>query len=105
LEVLYNVLNKKVSLGDNIACTVKTIEIEVNSSGEPVNDVSITLDNNLPVYGVQVVSAINLTNLNIYPTSQPFVAYSINQQGKLVINYVSGLQASNKYRLNLIVWN
>lgn len=105
LEVLYDALNKKVTLSDNIACTVRTIEIEVDGNGIPTSNISLALDNKQPILGTQVLSAINLTNSGTYPTGQPFISYSLNSQGRLVINHISGLQANNKYRLNLIVWN
>jgi len=108
LEVLYNTLNKRVTLDENIACTYKTIDITVNTSGTPINPISISFAQeleNLYPKGVQVINAVNLTNSNTYPLGQPFVSWELNQSGKLLIKNVTSLQENNKYRLNLIIWN
>lgn len=105
LEVLYDALNNKLTLRDNMACTLRSVDIEVDANGHPLSKTSVELTNNMGVYGVQVTAAQPLKELGIYPYAQPFVTYSMGQDGRLSIIHVSGIQPNIKYRLNLIIWN
>lgn len=105
LEVLYNALNRNITLGQNIACTIKDIDITVNAQGVPTSTVAFERANQLPIEGVTVLNVINLDNPTVYPTSQPYVAWTINQTGRVQVQYVSSLVANNKYRLKIVVWN
>lgn len=105
LEFLYQGFNKNVSLRDNIACTVKEITVTVDADGVPTNPIAFARDTNLPVIGAEVINAINLTNSTAYPTGQPFIAYTLNNDGRFVIRYISSLTAGNNYRLTVVIWN
>jgi hypothetical protein len=104
-ELLYEALKKKVTLADNLASTVKDVDVTVDASGTPISTVAVTPDTALPIIGCSVINATNLVNSSVYPTSQPFVTWSINSQGKFQLNNISGLQANQKYRLKLVIWN
>ncbi len=104
-ELLYEALKKKITLADNLASTVKDVDVTVDSNGTPINTVTVTPDTQLPIIGCSVINAINLTNSTIYPISHPFITWSLNSQGKFQINNISGLQANQKYRLKLVIWN
>lgn len=102
---VYAVLQKRVSFADNIASTVRTIDITVDSTGKPTQATSFKLDvTNTSVLGVIVLSALNLTNSAVYPTAMPFISYT--QNGDIIyINNITGLQARNQYRLVVLAVN
>lgn len=110
IENVYLALSKRISLKDNIDCTVKTIEITVNSSGTPTSGGSFQLDRTggtqvfSKVIGIDVKKAVNLDNSNSYPTSHPFISYTQNE-GIINIDNISGLQAGARYQLTLVAWN
>lgn len=102
---VYFVLNGKVDLRTNIACTVKDIEITVNANGTPLNRTVFTVKNQtVPVAGITVIFAQNLTNSAVYPTSQPFVSFTPVESG-ILINNITGLQPNQRYLVRLIAWN
>lgn len=104
LETIYDALNNKLTLSENIACTMKDIDIIVDSSGKPTNISSFQLNNNNKLDGIIVISATNTVNSSIYPTSMPFITYT--QNGKIInINNISGLQANTLYRLRVVAFN
>lgn len=103
LEVLYDVLNKKVSLSDNIYCTVKDVELSVDSLGVPKTTSAFSLDINAKIIGVMCISANNLTNTTIYPSSGVFVNFTQNNTN-IIIDHVTGLQADSNYRLKLVAF-
>ena len=105
IETLYQVVNKNIDLTYNIQCTVKDVNVEVDSTGKPKSTTSFALDvANTPVKGCQVIQAENLTNSATYPTSQPFISFTQNNNN-LILNNVTGLQANQKYRLRVVAWN
>jgi threonine dehydrogenase-like Zn-dependent dehydrogenase len=102
---LYFAVNGRLDIRSNIACTVRDIDIIVDSTGNPVNRTIFTLTNpQAQVLGITVISAINQSNSNIYPTGQPFISFS-PIQGGILINNITGLQANQRYTVRLIAWN
>lgn len=104
-NTIYSALNKRLTFNDNIMCTVREITVTVDSSGNPTSASSFTLDvPNVPVSGVIVLNASNLTNSAIYPVSQPCISFVQVSNSIRIIN-ITGLQANNLYRIKLIALN
>lgn len=103
IEVLYDLANNKISFKDNILSVVKDVTLTVNANGIPTNTASVTLDGivRTPI-GCFVVLATNLTTASVFPTSQPFVTFTQNENS-ITINHVSGLPAGNSFLLRLII--
>lgn len=101
---LYFVLNNRVSLSENIACTVATVEVIVNSSGVPINTTRFNLSNAQPVIGCDVKRAQNQTNTAVYPTGAPFISYT-QFNNTIQIDHVTGLQANQRYLLKIVAYN
>lgn len=104
IQTLYDVLNRKASLADNILCTIKDVPVTVDENGIPKNTAQFQIDNaGMRVLGCTVITATNGTNSNTYPTGAPFISFtpSANQ---IQINHVTGLQANNNYTLKIIAW-
>ena len=102
-NALYSVVNGRIDLRSNLFCTVRDVEIITNSSGIPINKTSFNLDKTGQVIGCQVISAINQTNSNIYPVSQPFVSFTQNSTS-VTINNITGLQANNTYSIRIVAY-
>lgn len=105
MESLYNAMHSNVSLSDNIACTVKTITITVDSSGIPIANGtnSFTIGVTTSITGITVLKATDLTNNNVYPTGAPFISYS--QSSNIVtINNITGLVAGDNWQLVIVAW-
>lgn len=101
---LYFTLNGRVELTNNIACTVRTVDITVDSNGIPVSRTTFTLNSTTPVIGCQVIMAANQTNTVVYPTGAPFISFTQLDQA-LLINHITGLQANNRYTLRIVAYN
>lgn len=100
---LYFAVNGRLSLSENILCTVKDVEITVNSSGIPTFTASFTLNSNYLVSGCQVIKAENLTNSSIYPTGQPFISF-VQNGNNVIINHISNLQANSRYLVRVVAY-
>lgn len=104
IEVLFQVFNKNVSLKDNVFCTVKDVQVILNSNGIPKNTASFQLDNsNMRVLGCNVLKAINTKNSTTYPTSAPFLNFT-QTSGIVTIDHVTGLQADQPYTLTIVAF-
>lgn len=107
IETLYGALNKKLSLGDNLACIIKDVDIIVNSSGEPTTSTGFAIDTNQRVQILEVGRADNLTNTASYPTGGIFITWTQGTNlttNAIIINHVTGLITGNKYRLRIVAW-
>jgi hypothetical protein len=103
IENLYDALNRKLSLRDNILCTVKELEITVSPTGIPITTSIIQLDISGRVDGVIVISAVNITDSSVYPSSGVFVSWTQNQNG-ILINHITGLPANQKFRVKMVAF-
>lgn len=103
IENLYDALNRKLSLRDNILCTVKELDITANPDGSPVTTSIIQLDISGRIDGVIVISAVNITDSGVYPTSGVFVSWTQTQNGVL-INNITGLPPGQKFRVKLVAF-
>lgn len=101
-ERLFSVLNKNVSLADNVNVLVKDIEISVDSSGIPTTSAKFpsTLVPARPI-GSFVINQLNLTNPLVYPTGGIVLSFS-EVKGIVTINHVTGLPANNKFSLKVV---
>lgn len=102
-EVLYNIFTKNISLRENLYGLVKDVSVTVDNDGIPTTLTSFSIDNNVKVDGLLVINANNITNSKIYPTGGIFINFT--QQGaSVIINHVTGLQASNSYNLRIVTF-
>lgn len=101
---IYFALNNRISLVDNIFCTVRLVDVTVNSAGIPVNRTTFALNTTFPVIGCQVISAMNQTNSAAYPTGAPFISFTQIDQA-LLINHITGLQPNQRYTLRIVAYN
>jgi hypothetical protein len=104
-EVVYEALNKKISLSENIQCTLKDITLIVDATGRPTTRIAFSSDiPNMRVVGTQVIKITNLKNSNSYPTGGIFVTYVETNTG-IEIQHVTGLIAGDTYLLRIVAYH
>jgi predicted nucleotidyltransferase len=109
IENLYLALSKRLTLRDNIQCTIKDIDVIVDSNGKPTTLTTFRLDDslinqNVSILGCQVLNAVNLTNTSNYVYSCPFISWTQISNG-IQINHITGLIPGNKYNLRIVAFN
>lgn len=103
IEVLYNALNKNISMVDNFYGTYKEISYLPTSAGTPETSSGFQIDFNGRVLGLQVIRVDNVTNPNAFPTGGVFASFS--QNGTQVdINHITGLIAGNSYKIRVFAY-
>lgn len=98
-DEVVNTINGNLTT-DNLGEKIKDVVVTVNATGSPITATSFKTDLSGVVQGMWVVKAENVTNKATYPTSQPFITWSENNN-VITVNNISGLQANNKYKLKV----
>lgn len=101
---IYQVLTNNVSLSDNIYCIKNDVLVQVDSKGNVLGGTTMNITiTGFKAIGMTVLNAVNQTNPNIYPTSQPFITFLQTNTG-LQLNNIQGLPANNKFLLTIVAW-
>ena len=104
IQSLFTALNNGVSLANNILCTVATVPITVDSSGNTTNSANFALTTpSMKITGLTVVRVINTTNSSIYPTAAPFCSFT-PASNQCTINNITGLQTGYQWSVTVIAW-
>jgi hypothetical protein len=103
-DPIYGALSNRLTFEENFLCTVRDVEMTVGSNGIPLNRISMSLNNNLPVKGVLVLSVSNRTNAAVYPTGAPFISFTQNAN-VLYIDHITGLVPNNRYNIKILALN
>lgn len=102
-DILYDLVNNKMTLKDNFNATVKDVTVTLNNLGIPTENNSFSLDSSSRIIGVQVLKAVNLTNSDTFPTQAPFISFTQTERG-VTINNVTGLQSGDKWQLTVVAY-
>lgn len=104
ITVLYDALDRNISLRDNIKSTVRDVVVSVNSNGTPKQTAAFTLDSPGKIDAVLVGLAVNQTNSSIYPLNGPFVT---GNQGTtfFTITNITGLTPNDNWLLRIITFH
>lgn len=103
IDVIFETLNKRVTLRDNIKSTVKDVRLTVDSNGKPTFPTSFTLDVSGNIDGCVVLNATNQTNTSAGVQAAPFISFSQNNNN-IIINNVKGLIPNNEYTLRILAF-
>lgn len=98
MDDVYNQMNGNITY-ENLNRITATLEVKIGSSGEVLNEPQIrTSSLKSKVLGVIVIYAENTTNSSTYPTTAPFVSYSIGTN-TITIKNITGLPVSSTWKL------
>jgi len=103
IEVLYNVLNRNISLTDNIYCDVTDIKVVTDSLGNPIRSTSYPLTLKTKAIGVSIIDINNETDPLGYPTSGVTISFT-RSNNSIIINNITGLRPGQTYALKIITW-
>lgn len=100
-EEIYNLVSGNLDV-DNLRQKIVSINVTVNASGIPTQRTQFRTGLGNQINGIQCIRAENLTNSTTYPTSAPFITFTINNE-IVTISHVTGLNTNNKYKLTLLL--
>ena len=82
---------------ENFSSELIEIEVTVDESGVPDGDNRFSATGGMR--GSVILRALNQTSSTTYPTGAPFMTFEEISSGLYQINHVTGLPASNKFRI------
>lgn len=100
-DSLFQVLNGKLTLADNLDSTVKSLDIEVDANGKPKTRTSFKLNGIGKIEGVLILRVDNLDNATTYPSGGVTVSFT-ETATEIIINNVTGLVPNNLYRIRFV---
>lgn len=100
-DQVINLFNKNINF-ENLNQEIAEVTVVTNSIGGIDNLPKLKSGLSKKVQGIQCIRASNINAPNVYPTSQPFISFSLEQNTLSVLN-ITGLQANSKYTLKLLL--
>jgi hypothetical protein len=104
IEVIYQAFNKAISLRENIACTVRDIDVIVDSTGAPKTRLTFSLDTSNRILGITVLNAFNTKTPTILPTSGVFISFT-QENRNIIVNNIKGLPADQPFTLTVVAFD
>lgn len=101
VEVLYDLLNGKLTFADNLDSLIKDFNVEVDSNGVPLIKVTLKKKNTNRIEGLAVIRVDNLTNPSVFPTSGVTLSFT-ETTDSIIINHITGLPISNIFNIKIV---
>lgn len=101
LEEIVNVINGNLSVADNLNENIATVDVEVDSNGNPKVDTNFRITLKTRCKGLSVIRAEDISGGANYPTGAPFVTFTEGNTGIISVKNVKGLPANVKFRLSV----
>lgn len=101
---IYDSLNNKITLKNNMLCDIKDVEASVSPSGDLLNDINLYLTFNNNVNSVVIGMVQNKTTPVLYPKNGVTVIWEPVSQGIIKIKHISGLQEGSIYNIRLVIY-
>jgi len=106
IETLFQLVNKRISLADNINSNIKTVVVRcTNSDGTLQSQPELVIDfiKDFPILGLDLKRAESNTIPKVYPTSGIHVSFDVTTTGIKITNVV-GLPVGVDFTLTLVIW-
>tara|TARA_R110000868_G_scaffold125051_1_gene330553 strand:- start:153 stop:566 length:414 start_codon:yes stop_codon:yes gene_type:complete len=101
IEVLYDLLNGKLSIKDNFASTIKEIDVEVDANGKPKTKTIIKKTSTDRTEGLWVLRVQNLTNSNVYPSATPLISFT-ETTDSIIVDNITSLPIGYIFRIKIV---
>lgn len=98
-DQVYQTLTKGIDY-ENLRRQVTVLTVNIDKNGLVAQTPEIKLNILNRVLGVQVLNATNVNNAAIYPTTAPWISWSINSNILRILN-ITGLPVSSQWQLTL----
>ena len=102
MQEVVNMSNKNTDF-ENLNQNFITLTLEVDANGKAVGVNKINVQKANPV-GIQVIRAINTTNVSLSSDVAPFIYWTPTGGNLVTIDKVVGLLPNNKYQLSIVVY-
>lgn len=101
MESVYQTLNHNITYSENFAGFIKEITYTTTSAYPMMDNIEFTNELKTKATGLQLLQAYERTNY--LPAPGPVYVPWVESNGKIVLSYITGLEASKTYVIRLLV--
>lgn len=101
---VYDALNNKITLRNNILCNIKDFSVQVGSTGVPVNSLDLTVSFPNSVSVVTVGKITNVSRPESYPSSGVTITWEQQSAGSIKIKHITGLVPGETYSVRVVIY-
>jgi hypothetical protein len=103
-DTIYDALNNKITLRNNILCNIKDFTVQVSASGVPITSLTlaVTFNNNINVITVGKVDNISIPTA--FPPSGVTVSWEQLSPGLVKIKHITGLTEGQTYNIRVVIY-
>lgn len=101
---VYDALNNKITLKNNILCDIKDFSIQVNSSGIPTNALVLNVSFASTVSIVSVGKITNSSNPQSFPAGGVTITWEQESAGFIKIKHITGLTSGETYSIRVVIY-
>lgn len=100
---VYDALNNKITLRNNVLCNIKDFSIQVDSLGIPIvpTNLVVNFTNNINV--VMIGKIDNITTPSLYPEGV-VISWEQVSTGNIKIKHISGLTRGQTYNIRVVIY-
>lgn len=101
---VYDALNNKITLKNNVLCNIKDFTVQVSPTGIPTSSLILNVDfkNNINIVTVGKIN--NITNSLLYPSSGVTITWEQLSPGALQIKHITGLTEGQSYNIRVVIY-
>ena len=100
-EEILNILNKKLTIKDNLLQDIVSINVVTDASGVPTVKTQFKNSLRVALEGIHIIRVENTVTPNNYPVAAVQIFFSENA-GVISINKIVGLSAGIKYTIKML---
>ena len=104
MDEIYNALNNKLTIRENISGTIAEFTVTVDSSGTPKTRVILPLQSGqTSIEGITCLNAIGTRDATLLPTSGLYINY-VRDGNNVIIKNIKGLQTDKLFTVKLFIF-
>lgn len=101
---VYDALNNKITLKNNILCNIKDFTVQVSSSGIPLTTLNLSIDFKNNVNVVTVGRVDNISTPTSYPIGGVTISWEQVSPGLIKIKHITGLSEGQSYNIRIVIY-
>jgi archaellum component FlaF (FlaF/FlaG flagellin family) len=101
---VYDALNNKITLRNNVLCNIKDFTVQVSSTGVPITNLNlaVTFNNNINIITVGKIDNVSIPTA--YPTGGVTISWEQLSPGLVKVKHITGLTEGQTYNIRVVIY-
>lgn len=101
MENVYQALNRNITFRENVGCFIKEITYKTTSLYPVAEDINFVNELKVKATGIFLMQAVDKADYR--PAAGPVYVPWVENNGKIIIGAITGLEASKTYIIRLLI--